>query len=337
MPAVHTQKVHKTSGFTLIELLVVIAIIALLIGLLLPALAKARGAARQSVCQANMRQTGLAFQTYGADFKDAIATFTWLPGGNYTDVPDLRPTPGNTPAVRFRAAASQATDIVRRLSGRGTAINVPIGWTPHYYFNHLVLNDYQGQRLPEPTVVCPEDAVRLRWQREVASNPIVVSTASWFPPYSSTYSFVPASYSKDTGSPGRFTLGPGLSQAAFTAGDQPLGGRMLHEVFVPGAKVAMFDEVARHGGKPTYHAYIDARVPLLFWDGSVRVMPTALAAAGASPNDPGNPTPLSIAYRPQTLINDPPTRSAALQETLITRYQWTRNGLRGIDFSASAN
>ena len=51
-------------GFTLIELLVVIAIIAVLIALLLPAVQAAREAARRSQCRNNLKQIGLALQTY---------------------------------------------------------------------------------------------------------------------------------------------------------------------------------------------------------------------------------------------------------------------------------
>jgi type II secretory pathway pseudopilin PulG len=57
----------KRNAFALIELLSVISIITLLVGILLPALGAARGSARNLLCQAKLKQLGIAYELWLAD------------------------------------------------------------------------------------------------------------------------------------------------------------------------------------------------------------------------------------------------------------------------------
>ncbi len=67
---------RRAFGFTLIELLVVISLITLLISLLLPSLGKAKEAARQSECLSNIRQIGVAWQSYTTESLGGIPDYT---------------------------------------------------------------------------------------------------------------------------------------------------------------------------------------------------------------------------------------------------------------------
>ena len=63
-PAPPPTRVAREAGFTLIELAVVLGVVGLLVALLLPAVLAARGAARRTECQNNLRQIGLAVEQF---------------------------------------------------------------------------------------------------------------------------------------------------------------------------------------------------------------------------------------------------------------------------------
>ncbi|MEM0925774.1 MAG: DUF1559 domain-containing protein [Planctomycetota bacterium] len=66
-------------GFTLVELLVVIAIIGILVGLLLPAIGSVRETMRATQCKNNLRQLGIAAQSFHSN-KDRLPNYTTFYG-----------------------------------------------------------------------------------------------------------------------------------------------------------------------------------------------------------------------------------------------------------------
>jgi len=357
----HTAGSNKGSSaakpaFTLIELLVVIAIIALLIGILLPALGEARRLARLSVCQSQESQHGKGQASYAADYQDRCYAFSWRRAHVESTFPDL-----NTQAAggENAAAAAQAVDILRRRAGR-TDIAPINGWIPHVLYTHLVLQDYWASRLPEKIVVCPEDRNRLNWQEQngklfmanfwmpLQPNAQIAGQARW--PYSSSYHVVPATYDTQqsvdirvsvaaNNAPGRRITQQGNPHNQYTIPGAPnevrLGGARLADVAFPGQKVQLFDEQARHFGNDIFYGYRDAKAPLLFFDGSVRVFRTDETNPGWIPQFPTSGFDTTVNYSPQLWESavrggnglSPPSGV----EPITTWYRWTRGGLRGVD------
>jgi prepilin-type N-terminal cleavage/methylation domain-containing protein len=344
MPRTVQASGSATRAFTLIELLIVISIIALLVAILLPSLKGARKAARLTVCMSGERQLGIAQNNYANQYKELIGTFNRKPGAGTTWLGE---------------AGLQAQEIVQRI--RGT----PIGYTPNRYFHrnywHLpAVSDgafgSDPNSLISPVVACPEDAVVLEWKKNVY-NPtaLLIGMASdgavnyeQYRPYWSSYQQAPCSWSPDK------SVAPGTTVGQITTyhhlftgggtspGQMALGTRRLSEVAFPSAKVWMFDLYDRHYFKRMiWHGYLEARQPLLFFDGSVRTFQTRdsrdgivspeLTAAGNA-TDINAAGPKTYTYNPATgwLQYDPPVLNGS--STVYGKYRWTFKGLKGWDY-----
>ncbi|MEK6702085.1 MAG: hypothetical protein AABZ53_07470, partial [Planctomycetota bacterium] len=251
------------------------------------------------------------------------------------------------------SASAHAVNIMLEQSGRTDITHIE-GWMATVRYSHLALQSYANVKIPSKAYVCPEDKMRLVWQKDPLNynnlgeySPVApgatISNADKRWPYSSSYDCVTPMWTRDIGSSNHqawFWYNPGFVTAQGSvnpAGD--LCRRKWTDVAFPGSKVQLYDTSARHHTKGAFWAgYDDAKQPILFFDSSVRTMTTGDANKGWNYNNPtNNSATYAYTYTPPNMAS-PPLRNGSFSGTASFTQAYfftTRGGLGGADFGAS--
>ncbi len=142
------MKQKSKNAFTLIELLVVIAIIALLLSIVIPAVSKAKDYAKRTICSSNIRQVGLALQTYVQDNDDRTIPMTHMGGGVAAGtIYDPSLAAGVTSGGKTGTKPNPWNVVISYIEGLGSA--------PNYRPYHLAVL-YESGYIGDPEVFyCP--------------------------------------------------------------------------------------------------------------------------------------------------------------------------------------
>lgn len=330
-----SKNLPHRSGFALSELVALLVVAAVLAAILLPMADAARRNSRLSEDLSNLRRIGTLTRSYAADFDDKMWAFSWLPGNYTTHWPDLMSLT-NDP---YATAARQAVAIMRD-RGSLTMQQAPMitGWFPHTSFQHLVLQDYAADSLPNQMFISAGDRPRLRWSADphgfrVGALPPQPNPSQsgyrWI--YSSSYELPPAFYDQGTGfnrlrqggATNIYTLPP--------AHNSNFAGVSLSIVAHPSGKAMLYDLHSRHfGTRQPVFLLPEARIPVLFADGAASLRQSEDSNLGVDPTaNQATTSPYTSVYQAQPWE---PASVSGFQDVGDLRYRWTRMRILGRDF-----
>jgi hypothetical protein len=292
-----------------------VVVLGVLAALLLVATGESRRRAGLAASEENLGRLGGVTASYAGDNADLYWGFSWKAGDKLSQWGDLNNAPGDN-----EAHANQAVDIIRRRAD----VNFPrqFGWIADVFYSYLVLADYLDEPLPMTYAASPADGQLRGWQVDKQTAPNVRL------PYSSSYELPTAFYDKSE-------VGMRISQSTLhntfsIPGGVVLGARTTADVAFPSQKVHLYDRYQRQfGNRTAFFAYPEARLPLLFADGSVDVRKTGDGNRGWQPNSPTSPQPTVYTYQPQEWEAPIPKGESS---QLYGYLRWTRAGIAGRDY-----
>jgi prepilin-type N-terminal cleavage/methylation domain-containing protein/prepilin-type processing-associated H-X9-DG protein len=214
---VHTTTSHRRRpGFTLIELLVVIAIISVLIALLLPAVQAAREAARRMQCTNNLKQIGLALNSYHASWNGFPVGFLYAYQGILPD--------SSASQYRWSALAQMAPYMEQANVFNAINFNFPIAHKPTssgaLFWPYFEANT-SAMATQIAMFLCPSDG----------APPPAVGTGP------TNYAFCAGDGSNGgdaTNADGTFILGPSVTIAGVTDGTSQTAAASEHSLGIAG-------------------------------------------------------------------------------------------------------
>ncbi len=316
---------------TLVDLVVCLVVIAILGVLALAGLSGSRAASQLTLCTAKLGAIGAGSGQFALSNNGLMAGLTTGAGTTNNQA----------------AHAAQAVDIMRR-RGRPDMPAIS-GWIPDVSYWSLSLVDFENRALSDPFNICPAHDTLGKWRRQAVAfdagaflpNQPSPTSVNKRQPYQSSYHITGGAFDVNQNIPATSSSSPVATARLYQGGSahnlyaipasHTLGPSAMSPVALPSQKVHAFDQHQRHfSGQNLYFMYADARVPVLFFDGSVSVRRTGDARDSWSPNFPTSLAPTQVFYQPQAW--EPPTASGQGFETVTDRYRWTRDGLLGWDF-----
>lgn len=311
-------------AFTMLEVMVTLAVLGVLAALLALAASDSRRNSGLGHSIANLKRLGVSSFSYAGDNQNLTPTFWWSATEGHSEFQDLE-------AQRLQgginSSSAQAIDLIRR---RTEFTDTPpiVSWVPHVGYTSLVLLDYLNDETPAEWLASPGDKVTLGWQRgiDLPDSPHRITRRFW-----SSYELPPAFWGPEGDDPTQ-RIRQSSAHFSFTVPDgQNLGRRSLKDVVFPAEKVLMYERVQWFfGERDAFFAYPEARIPILFADGSASVRVVGEANVGWDPIRPTVPRGTEFMYAPDE--REPATLSGENADRLSGMIRWTRGGAPGRDF-----